>query len=194
MYTILKKVIETVSRTIVVAALVFSFSWVLVKLAKQKSKPVAEAVETIKSETKGKTAKQAKRVPLILLAKDAELNGGGKIKLENFKGKEDIGWWDYDTQWISWKLDIPQGGSYQAELFYSRPGKKKITTKLMIGKVVLESRVPGTGSWSKWSQTDLGTLNVATGKNVECSLKVEDLPGKGVINFISIKLTPVEEE
>lgn len=185
MKILVQKGLETAAKIVLVAALVFGFSWALVQVAQWKSAPEV---------TEEKPVIETQQVPLILLAKDAELNGGGQIKLENFKGKENIGWWDYDTQWISWKLSVPQAGNYKAVLFYSRPGDKKITTKLTLGTSTLTSSVSGTGGWDKWSQTDLGTMQLTAGEKMECSLKVENLQGKGVINFIRIELTPIEKK
>ena len=159
----------------VVSISIFLFMWSLVQLIKDEPQ-----VESLPDGT------------VILTSTAAKLHGPPEIKHESLAGEKDIGYWDYDTQWISWSIPTPPPGNYAVTLRYARPGSSKVDLTLTIGKVSLKKAVPGTGSWDRWKSIKFGNITVVKGKQQPINLKASKPPSTGVINFVFIKLTPVK--
>jgi hypothetical protein len=167
--------LDIMVRLALVSALVFGFAWALMQWAKHRP--------TIAADDSG---------ALVLTAAAATTHGPPEIRFSTFKGEKNIGWWDFDTQSLSWKIDVEYADRYQVELRYSRPGSAATGLELRVGDATLVASAPGTGGWDKWQTIPLGTIALAAGDGQDVTLKAIGLPSKGVINFVRIKLTPDE--
>ena len=174
----LKSVLPGVTRFAVTAAfataLVFGVIWGLTQWAKYEPPIEPDPSGTI-----------------TLTSSKAKTHGPPQIKHESHAGEINIGYWDYDTQWISWEIDIPQSGNYTVDLRYARPGKSSVELMLEIGDNSLTASAPGTGGWGKWQNEQLGTIQLTQGKKLTITLKAKNPPSEGVINFVHLKLTPI---
>ena len=173
MNALVKKSIDSVIKTLLVAGLLFGCVWILVRIAAWEPKKPAASEGT-----------------LVLSAKAAILHGDG-IRFETLDGVEDVGWWDFDTQWLSWEIDIEKSAEYRVLLRYSRPGSSSVKLDLAGGETVLHAAAAATGGWKQWKSIDLGCIDLPAGKGQTFTLKAIDPPGKGVINFAGLELVPV---
>ncbi len=169
-----KIALDSIAKTLLVAGLFLGLVWILVRIAAWEPKCTPGAGGD-----------------LVLSAKAAVLHGDG-IRFETLNGIEDVGWWDFDTQWLSWKIALEGPGRYEATLRYSRPGTASVKLDLAIGDTVLHCTAAGTGGWKQWKSIPLGTITLPAGKTTTCTLKAIDPPSKGIINFVSLKLVPSE--
>ena len=129
---------------------------------------------------------------ISLTATAAQLHGSPDIRLETFAGEKTLGYWDSDTQWISWEASIPKSGEYTVSLRHARPGKPSVDLILQIGDNTLTAPAPGTGGWDKWNNIELGTISISHSEKQTITLKALAPPSEGVINLVHLKLTPVK--
>lgn len=104
------------------------------------------------------------------------------------QGVKNIDWWNHDTQWISWMVNVTTTGKYKAVLRYSRSAKGDIPLKLSIGDQHLLSDVPSTKSSRKWKTIELGLINLEAGEKQFSSLKANKAIYNGVICFVKLEL------
>lgn len=162
-------------RVLLVVAIVLGLVWLLTQWAHQRSLPEPEPDGAI-----------------TLLATGAQLHGPPQIKKETHAGEKNIGWWDHDTQWLSWKTRIEKPGDYRVSLRYARPGSSKVKLILHAGENTLHASTQGTGGWGNWKNTDLGTLHIDGSGEMKISLKATQASSKGIINFVHLKLVLVK--
>lgn len=165
--------LDSTLRTALVAGLVFVFAWSLVQWAAYRPAVEADADGVFR-----------------LLAEDAVCHGPPEIRFNTFAGEKNIGWWDFDSQWLEWKVDVETAGKYDVSLRYSRPGEVSTGLELVVGGATLATPVPGSGGWDRWKEVDLGEIELAVGEGQMATLKAFDLPSEGVINFVELVLTP----
>ena len=78
------------------------------------------------------------------------------------------------------------------ELHYSRPGSLGTGIELAIGEATLTGVAPGTGGWDQWNTITVGTIELREGAGQTLTLKAVDSPSPPIINFVSLKLRPVD--
>ena len=171
---------SSIAKTLLVAGMVFAFGWSLVHIAEWKSrKPAVEA---------------AANGEIVFPADSAEIHGKGEARVNNFKGQRNIGWWDMESQWLAWAVNVKETGQYEVKLHYARHTTKEIDMEMTIGETTLKIIGPGTDGWDKWKEISIGTMNLTKGKEQVFTLKAVDLPSEGVINLVTITLTPEDSE
>ena len=168
-------VADSLLRAALVVVLVYGLAWGLMQWAKHQPTVSADDAGVIR-----------------LLAADATLHGAPEIRFNIFRGVKNIGWWDQDTQWLTWRLDVEQGGSYLAELRYAPVGAGPVQLALTIGDASVTGAIHAGGGADPWQTIPLGTIALAAGDDQSAALKVVDLPSPGVVNFVWIELKPVE--
>ena len=161
--------------TVLVTALVFGLMWALTQWAKYEPPIEPDPLGTI-----------------TLTATEAQTHGSPQIKLVSYAGENTLGYWDYDTQWISWEASSPQPGNYTVTLRYARPGNSSVDLILKIGDNTLTSPAPGTGGWDQWVNIELGTIHLDDSEKQKITLKTLAPPSEGIINLVHLKLTPVK--
>lgn len=129
---------------------------------------------------------------LLLSAAAAHVNGPGEIRRNVLDGVDNIGWWDYATQGLSWELDVPEPGAYRATLQYARAPAETVDLTLVVGAAELAAEVPATGGWRTWRTQELGTITLAAGTNQPATLRSAHPRSTGIINFARLVLTPVK--
>jgi len=161
--------------TLLVFTLVFGLMWALTQWAKYEPPIEPDPLGTI-----------------TLTATEAKTHGSPQIKLEFYAGEKTLGYWDFDTQWISWEASSPQPKNYTVTLRYARPGNASVDLILQIGDNTLTSPVPGTGGWDQWINIELGIIPISDSGKQTITLKTLDPPSEGIINLVHLKLTPVK--
>ena len=123
---------------------------------------------------------------LSLNVEDATLHGA-QIKLEEQGGVNCIGYWDKSDEWVSWRVQINQAGSY----------KLSANTATVFGdaKVLVDSgsqqiiaAPPLTGGWDKFASSELGTLEIKTPGIIEIKVRAADAATWRAINLSGLKL------
>ena len=160
--------------SLLVFALVFGLIWALTQWAKYEPPIEPDPEGTIS-----------------LTSTAAQVHGSPKIRLESFAGEKTLGYWDFDTQWVTWDATIPKADNYTVSLRYARPGKPSVGLSLKIGDNTLTAPAPGTGGWDKWVDIELGTIQISQLGKQKITLKTLAPPSEGVINLVHLKLTPV---
>ncbi|SHK18374.1 hypothetical protein SAMN02745181_3368 [Rubritalea squalenifaciens DSM 18772] len=128
-----------------------------------------------------------------LKAKDAQLHGEPEIRYNLYEGKPNIGWWNEESQYLSWKTKGVSAGSYQVVLEYSRAPEAKLQLELKAGEQTLLGEVPPTGGWGKWSELSLGVLELSSSEVSELELRAITPDGGEVVNLVRVTLTSVGE-
>ena len=127
---------------------------------------------------------------ILLSAPAAQLKGSPQIKLESLVKEKNLGYWDFDSQWISWDVDVKKIGNYSVELNYARPGKSSVDLILQVGENSLITPVAGTGGWKNWKKIPMGVIHLSKMGKQTITLKTKNPPSEGIINYISILLIP----
>ncbi len=105
--------------------------------------------------------------------------------------KNAIGFWTNAADTVSWTFDLKKAGYYtlKAEIACEEASKGS-TFDIMIGDQKVSGTVPGTGSWSNFTNLFLGSVKLATPGKVTVKVIPTHLSGYGVMNLKSIKIEP----
>jgi alpha-L-fucosidase len=125
---------------------------------------------------------------LLLSAPEAQLHGD-EIQLEEKGGLPDIGFWNDDSDWVSWTAQVAQPGSYNITAVTATVSDQARFMIEIGGQKVLAS-VPGTEGWDKFATTDLGVVEIPRTGAVEVKVRAIDGASWKAINLNSIKLVP----
>ena len=92
-----------------------------------------------------------------LAADDAELHGG--LQIESRGGKSNIGFWDRDSDWVSWKVNFKEPGQFiiKAACATTQPDSALVVE--VAGQKV-GGQVSTTGSWDKFTEREIGKIEV----------------------------------
>lgn len=136
---------------------------------------------------------------IILEAKDAifdiEPREGTKVTIPTTirynvsRGVKNIGWWNHDSQWISWRMNVETAGKYKAVLRYSRSAKGDIPLMFSVGEQNLSFSIPTTKSSSRWKTVEIGNISLNAGDKQFVALKVDKAVNNGVMCFANLELT-----
>lgn len=152
-----------------------------VRITGKNMKPVKveEPVEIVKPDQKGITK---------LNADQAELHGS-QIKVEEHDGKVNIGFWDKADEWVLWKMDIPDAGTYKvtAEISSVSQGGEFI---IDIAGQKLSGKSVQTASWSEFKTIEINKVEIKT-TGVQ-TLTMKPVAGKWkALNLRAIKLQKI---
>ena len=171
--------VSSLVKTALVACLILGLGWTLVQIAAWKNaKPVVEAGED---------------GSVTLTAADSNILGPGGARLNDYAGKNNIGWWDSSGQSLMWHADIPRSGTYRVELEYSLPSSHTNHFDLTCGDETLSFTTPGSGGWDQWKTMPLGQIKLTKGGGRQITLKPTRMShSEGVMNFVRLHLQPVD--
>ncbi len=179
-----KAAVEIASKTFLAALMVFSLTWGLTQLAVAKEN-WQERKNMVEAEVDGR---------ILLKSAAAKIVGPGQARFNVYEGVENIGWWDYATQSLSWRFVCGQTGDYRVEMQYALP--RNVTEyEIAVSDQKLSGRVEGTGGWNRWADTaPEGILKLEKGGEYALELKATKVSDAGVMNLGQIRLIPVEIE
>jgi alpha-L-fucosidase len=126
---------------------------------------------------------------LRLSAADAELSGS-QIQVEEKDGKPNIGFWDKAGEWASWKVHFKEPGKYKVTASTAAISSDALAVLEVAGKTS-EFKPPGTGSWEKFSEFEVGMIAVSQTGEHAVKLRARDAKSWKPINIRWLKLSRV---
>jgi alpha-L-fucosidase len=112
---------------------------------------------------------------------------GDQVKTETRDGVANIGFWDNGTEWVSWKLNVQQPGTYRVLALTSALGNDAVIALEAAGQKIT-GRPPRTGSWARYAEFQVGTLDIKKTGDVVVSLRARDPKTWKPINLRWVKL------
>lgn len=123
---------------------------------------------------------------LNLRGADAETHGG-QLQYESGGGKDNLGFWIDPADWAEWNFEIKTPGKFAVTAEIAAQGSG--TFVIRAGETFVRGTAPSTGSYTKFTTVNLGTIDLAAGKT---SLSVRPVAeGWQPMNLKAIRLTPV---
>ncbi|KAA3614378.1 MAG: DUF1080 domain-containing protein [Planctomycetota bacterium] len=128
---------------------------------------------------------------LTLRARDAEIHGA-HARYEHGADRDNIGFWTSADDWVSWTVAVPKHQKYKVRLRQAcedaSAGSRFV---LRIGEQELGGIVWGTGGWAKFTDVDLGLIEIPEGRR-SLEFRVTELKGHAALNLQSLRFIPVE--
>jgi arylsulfatase A len=127
-----------------------------------------------------------------LRARDAVVHGS-TLRYEPEPHKNVLGYWTSAEDWASWEFDAPAAGRYAVEIEQGcGAGSGGALVALSVGSDTLAFTVQDTGHFQKTILRDLGTLELAAGKN-RLTVRPQSKPGVAVMDLRGVVLRPALE-
>lgn len=128
----------------------------------------------------------------LLKAVDAEIHAT-TAQYETGGGKDNIGFWTRQEDYVSWTLNVAAAGRYKVEIIYACPPENAGTTYTLgiENGERLDGTVRATGSWTTFQTETLGELTLPAGR-VTVSVRIVNIPRGAAMNLKSVTLTPVK--
>ncbi|MHC4248075.1 MAG: LamG-like jellyroll fold domain-containing protein [Planctomycetota bacterium] len=150
----------------------------------------AESVTRPSAEGRGGTE------PVIFHARDAKVHGRN-ARYEVGGGKDNIGHWSNAADWVSWDIDLPNGGGFLVYTTYACPNNEAGSTYAVALRPAQEEKgdelrgvVEPTGSWTMFVTERLGVLQAdAPGRYTLAVTPLTKARG-AVMNLQAITLKP----
>ncbi len=131
--------------------------------------------------------RQGKDGRVVLTAKAATRHGKS-IKYESGQDKDNIGSWSSAEDFVSWRLAVETGGTFNVSLSYSCPNDKEGSEFVIAtGGRKLPGKVTATGDWNKYQTMDLGNIKLDAGIH-QLTVKPKTIPKGGLMNLKSVTL------
>lgn len=124
---------------------------------------------------------------LRLRAGNAEIFGDSLI----FEpGYGNLGFWQSDTDFAAWTLEVPQGGEFNVWFDWARPGGiGSGRMNLEVGGQSQGLTVPATGSWDQYQRRSLGRLKLEAGRQ-RVVLRATPPVQSAVLDLREVRLVP----
>ena len=123
---------------------------------------------------------------ITLSADDADLHGE-QIKVEEKAGKPNIGFWDRADESASWKVNFKEPGKYRITACLAVVAGDA-SAVVEVGDHSVEIKPAATGSWDKFAESELGTVEVPQGGERVVKVRSRDAQSWKPINLRWIKL------
>ncbi|MFC4991928.1 hypothetical protein [Rubritalea tangerina] len=172
---VLGKVIHGALHVLGAAVATFLLGWLLVVVAQRSEEhALIDGVNT-------------------LAAVDARIVGDGTARYEEYHKDGNIGYWDQKSQSLTWTIVRDESARYRVSIDYSLPEGRSTQFKLVAEGEELKGEVAGRGDWATWQTQALGEMALPGGSYLLKLIPTEISEGKGVMNFVRLKLEPVSE-
>ena len=146
-----------------------------------KPVPLVEVFEPLRPDAKGN---------LNLDAISTDLHGQ-QIKLEEKGPHSNIGFWDNAQDWASWKIELPQPGTYRVG---ARCATVHAGSELTVEIAGQEFRLkpPQSATWDEYKYLDLGKVEIKQAGELIVKARPRDAKTWKAINLQSINLRPAK--
>jgi alpha-L-fucosidase len=135
---------------------------------------------------------QAADGSIALSAGDAALHGA--LQLESGHGKDNIGFWTNQNDWVSWDVTVKKPGKFDVELVYACENAAAGSEfTIAAGEEKLAGKVEGTGGWGNFVTRKLGAITLSQAGRSTISVKATAMPHGAVMNLHAIALKPVAQ-
>jgi alpha-L-fucosidase len=132
---------------------------------------------------------QAKDGSIDLHARFAVVHGK-TARYEYGHGKDNIGYWTDESDWVAWEFVVERGGSFRVDIAYAcdkGTGGSEFVVEVAGQK--LSSIVEETGAWTTFVTKSLGTVTLSPGRYT-LTVRATKKPGTAVMNLQRVKLVP----
>ncbi len=146
-----------------------------------KAVPFVVEAEVVKADAKGVFA---------LSADLAELHGD-QIKTEEKGGQTNIGFWNNGQDWATWKVRFPKAGKFKVTASCASTSDASEFGVEIAGQTVT-GKAPNTGSWDKFENVDLGSIEIKQTGDQEVKIRPQDAKNWQPLNLRNIALQPLE--
>ncbi len=117
---------------------------------------------------------------------------GDEMRYENKYGN--IGFWNQADEFVTWIVEIPVSGEYEILVDYACPDVEgKNTCRLNCSDQIVLATVDSTGSWDKYQQIKIGTLDLEQGSTTVRFGAEEKISG-WLMDLRAITLRPVADD
>jgi alpha-L-fucosidase len=124
-----------------------------------------------------------------LKAADAEVHGR-TARYESGNGRDNIGYWVNQGDFVSWDVNVPYAGKYALLLTYACDAQTAGSEFTVgDGENVLAGKVAATGQWTDFRTVFLGEIELAKGTRT-IAVKAKSMPGNAVMNLKQLVLVP----
>ena len=149
-------------------------------------------VEPTAAVAAGALVAQAADGRIVLPAAKAEIHGA-KAKYESGGGKDNIGYWVDENDWVAWTVKVEKPGTFEVEVTYAAaPDSGGATYEVYAGEHKVSGKVEATGGWTDFKTVRLGTLDIFGAGTVTVSVKPQTKPNLAVMNLKAVTLTPAK--
>jgi hypothetical protein len=135
-----------------------------------------------------KRIQQAKDGTIVLPARDVVIHGT-TVRYE--PDKNTIGYWFKREDWVSWDLEVSTPGAFVLEVLQgcgSDSAGSHYTIEIADQK--LQDKVQDTGSFHNFRLRKLGEVKIDKPGNYTLAVRIDDKPGRAVMDLRAVKLTP----
>ncbi len=134
---------------------------------------------------------QADDGTVTLPARLADVHGS-HARYESGGGKDNIGYWVDQSDWVSWNLRLKAGGKFEVQVTYAcAPGSFGSKYDVVVGDQKVSGEVKSTGDWAKFTSVNLGTIELTAGKH-QLAVKPTSMPHGAVMNLQKVLLRPLK--
>jgi len=129
---------------------------------------------------------------ITLAAAEATVHGDS-AHYESGGGKDNIGFWTKQDDWVSWDFEATSAGKFEVEVtFACEDGSAGSQYTVAVGQSKVSGKVEGTGAWNKFATRKLGAIELARAGRQTLSVKADAMPHGAVMNLKAIKLIPAK--
>ena len=127
---------------------------------------------------------------IVLLATNA-ITHGKTIRYEPQPHKNTIGFWTKAEDWVSWDFQVNAPGRFEVTLTQScGKGSGGSEVSYSVANQSIKDIVPETGSFTTWTNRNIGTFMLSTAGTYTISVKPVTKPGLAVMDLRTILLKP----
>ncbi len=123
-------------------------------------------------------------------ADDAEMHGD-QVKTENQGGRPNVGFWDKPQDWVSWKVNFKQAGTFKVSASCATVHADAEFAVGLAGRQ-LAGKAPQTGGWADFRVVDLGSFEITQPGEQLVKVSAKDPATWKAINLRFVKLTRAE--
>jgi alpha-L-fucosidase len=132
--------------------------------------------------------RQRKDGTWLLSAGSAALHGP-KLQVESQGGRQDIGYWDDASAWVSWQITCPKAGRYIIDAdIAAQAGPSEVTVELAGHS--LRVPVPQTSSWADFRTVPCGSIDIPKAGIYTLSIHPCEASRWKAINLSEVRLRP----
>jgi len=140
----------------------------------------------------GAPGKQAPDGTIACQAADAAIHGDA-AQYESGGGKDNIGFWTRQEDWVSWDVTVTKPGTFTVEVTYACDnGTGGSEYAVAVGDQEVAAKVAVTGGWANFKTEKVGTLKIEKAGRVVVSVKPKTKPGFAVMNLKAVEFKPVK--
>jgi alpha-L-fucosidase len=141
----------------------------------------------------GLPGRQAADGTIALRAADAAVHGD-TAQYESGDGKDNIGFWTKQEDWVSWEVAVTKPGTFAVEVTYAcADGTGGSEYAVSAGDQQAAGKVEATGGWASFRTDKIGRLAIEKAGKIAIAVKPKTKPGFAVMNLKAVDLKPVKE-